>query len=116
MFRKIAVVLLLACPTLLSALDKQPTADYRARRESVATALNGGVAILFAAQEPVLDFMPYRQDEDFYYLTGWNEPGAALLIQSPSAATSDHPARSYREILFLPSRNRRTELYTGAKA
>ena len=115
MLRKIAVVLLLACSTLLPALDKQPTADYRARRESVATALNGGVAILFAAQEPVLDFMPYRQDEDFYYLTGWNEPGAALLIQSPSAATSDHPARSYREILFLPSRNRRTELYTGTK-
>jgi Xaa-Pro aminopeptidase len=101
MFRKIAVVLLLASSTLLSALDKQPTSDYRSRREAVAKALNGGVAVLFAAQEPVLDFMPYRQDEDFYYLTGWNEPGAALLIQGPAAATSERPARSYREILFL---------------
>jgi Xaa-Pro aminopeptidase len=115
MFRKIAVVLLLACSTLLPALDKQPVADYRTRREALGKALNGGVAVLFAAQEPVLDFMPYRQDEDFYYLTGWNEPGAALLLQGPAAATSEHPARTYREILFLPSRNRRTELYTGAK-
>ena len=115
MLRKIAVVLLLAYSTLLPAIDKQPTADYRARREAVAKGTNGGVAVLFAAQEPVLDFMPYRQDEDFYYLTGWNEPGAALLIQGAAAATSEHPARSYREILFLPSRNRRTELYTGTK-
>jgi Xaa-Pro aminopeptidase len=115
MLRKIAVVLLLASSTLLPALDKQPTADYRARREAVAKASDGGVVVLFAAQEPVLDFMPYRQDEDFYYLTGWNEPGAVLLIQAPAAATREHPARSYREVLFLPSRNRRTELYTGAK-
>src|SRR5450631_3510902 len=115
MFRKIAVVLLLACSTLLPALDKQPVADYRTRREAIGKALNGGVAILFAAQEPVLDFMPYRQDENFYYLTGWNEPGAALLIQSEAAAAAAHPARAYREILFLPTRNLRTEQFTGVK-
>jgi Xaa-Pro aminopeptidase len=73
------------------------------------------VAILFAAEEPVLDFMPYRQDADFYYLTGWNEPGAALMITAPLAADATHPAASAREILFLPTRNRRRELYTGVK-
>jgi Xaa-Pro aminopeptidase len=109
------IILLFVATTVTNALDKQPAADYHARREALAKSLNGGVAVLFAAQEPLLDFMPYRQDEDFYYLTGWNEPGAALLIQSEAPATADHAARSYREILFLPTRNLRAELYTGAK-
>ncbi len=52
----------------------------------LAAELNGGVAVLFAAEEPVLDFMPYRQDSDFYYLTGWNEPGAALMVVAASQA------------------------------
>ncbi len=74
--------------------------------------LHGGLAVLFAAKEPELDFDPYRQDPDFYYLTGWNEPGAALLI----AGESQEPAaRAYREILFLPTRNPIVERYTGPK-
>ncbi len=80
---------------------------------ALAQKLEGGVAVLFAANESELDFMPYRQDSDFYYLTGWNEPGAALMIvsEAPQAASP----RAYREILFLPSRNLRLEKYTGAK-
>ncbi len=109
------LLLFLLGVSIASALDKQPIADYHARRAALASHLDGGVAILFAAQEPALDFMPYRQDEDFYYLTGWNEPGAALLIESEVIATSDHPASKYREILFLPTRNLRLELYTGVK-
>ncbi|MFZ0338773.1 MAG: aminopeptidase P N-terminal domain-containing protein [Terracidiphilus sp.] len=97
----------------LHALDKQPAGVFHARREALAGKLQGGVAILFAAEEPELDFMPYRQDSNFYYLTGWNEPGAALLIEgdAPQAA-SPH---GYREILFLPARNLRMEAYTGVK-
>jgi Xaa-Pro aminopeptidase len=95
------------------SLTKQPASVYRARRVALADKLHGGVAVLFAAEEPLLDLMPYRQDEDFYYLTGWNEPGAALLIVGPAA---DAPSpRSYKEILFLPTRNLRMEKYTGEK-
>jgi Xaa-Pro aminopeptidase len=101
------------------ALEKQPASVYRARRLALAAKLHGGVAVLFSAPEPLLDFMPYRQDEDFYYLTGWNEPGAALLIAADDSAPSDPPAvrgpRVYSEILFLPTRNLRLEKYTGAK-
>lgn len=94
----------------LHALQKQPASDYHARRTALATRLEGGVAVLFAAPEPVLDFAPYRQDSDFYYLTGWNEPGAALMIVSPSGTS-----QKYREVLFLPTRDLRMEKYTGAK-
>jgi Xaa-Pro aminopeptidase len=102
-----------------SALERQSASDYHSRRVALANELHGGVAILFAAEEPVLDFDPYRQDSDFYYLTGWNEPGAALMIVGP-AKESEHAGqhtqgRGYKEILFLPTRNRRLEQYTGAK-
>jgi Xaa-Pro aminopeptidase len=95
------------------SLDKQPASAYHARRVALAAELNGGVAVLFAAEEPVLDFMPYRQDSDFYYLTGWNEPGAALMVVAASRQPGHE--RNYKEILFLPTRNLRTETYTGAK-
>ena len=121
---KLTRVLALACFLLgalsvSSALEKQSAAEYHARRVALGNGLHGGVAILFAAEEPVLDFDPYRQDSDFYYLTGWNEPGAALLIVGPSSE-SEHSGqtahnREYKEILFLPTRNLRLEQYTGAK-
>ena len=97
----------------LHALDKQPAEVFHGRRVALAARLEGGVTVLFAAEESQLDFMPYRQDSDFYYLTGWNEPGAALMIVSdaPHAASP----RAYKEILFLPTRNLRMEKYTGVK-
>ena len=104
----LAAVLCLAWQS--HALEKQPAGAFHGRRVALASRLQGGVAILFAAPEPVLDFMPYRQDSDFYYLTGWNEPGAALMIIAPG-----NESQSYKEILFLPTRNLRTEKYTGVK-
>ena len=108
---------------LAHSLDKQPSSVYRARRVALAAKLHGGVAVLFAAEEPVLDFMPYRQDEDFYYLTGWNQPGAALLIVAQTdqnttgtgAMAVASASRAYKEILFLPTRDLRMEKYTGVK-
>ncbi len=105
--------LFLLHPSALFALEKQSAGVYRARRVALAGELHGGVAILFAAEEPVLDFMPYRQDSDFYYLTGWTQPGAALMIVGSAAEGAT--ARAYREILFLPARNLRMEVYTGVK-
>jgi Xaa-Pro aminopeptidase len=109
----IAAVLALSLAPFACSLEKQPASVYRARRVALGARLRGGVAVLFAAEEPQLDFMPYRQDADFYYLTGWNEPGAALLIVS-DAPQAPAP-RAYREILFLPTRDLRMEKYTGAK-
>jgi len=100
----------------LHALEKEPASVYHARRVALAAKLHGGVAVLFAGEEPVLDFMPYRQDSDFYYLTGWNEPGAALLIVGDTGpGTSPTTTRAYSETLFLPTRDLRTEKYTGVK-
>jgi Xaa-Pro aminopeptidase len=109
----LAVASLVGAGPQAHSLTKQPASVYRARRVALADKLHGGVAVLFAAEEPLLDLMPYRQDEDFYYLTGWNEPGAALMIVAP-APEAPSP-RVYKEILFLPTRNLRMEKYTGEK-
>ena len=119
----VAAILAALLAPLAHSLENQPAAVYRARRVALAARLHGGVAVLFAAQEAQLDLTPYRQDEDFYYLTGWNEPGAALLIvgdvgqaRTTGAQTAGAPAaREYKEILFLPTRDLRMEKYTGAK-
>ncbi len=102
-----ALAVVFALPAL--ALESVPAPEYHARRTALSAKLNGGAALLFAAEEPQLDLDPYRQDEDFYNLTGWNEPGAALLIEAATATTP------YREILFLPAHNLRLEKYTGTK-
>ena len=107
------MLVVVALAPVARSLEKQPASTYHARRVALAAKLDGGIAVLFAAEEPVLDFMPYRQDADFYYLTGWNEPGAALMVVGASKQPGH--AGEYKEILFLPTRNLRTETYTGAK-
>jgi Xaa-Pro aminopeptidase len=102
------------------ALESVPKPEYRQRRVALSEKLQGGAALVFAGEELALDFMPFRQDPDFYYLSGWNEPGAALLVIGPGPATTTRlgtlvPAHAYREILFLPARNLVTEKYTGIK-
>ncbi len=97
-----------------TALDRQPNADYRARREALAKKASG-VVVLFAPLEAVDEVYGFRQEDNFFYLSGVTEPGAALLIVSSAEAKADSPARSYAEILFLPPRNLTQEKWTGPK-
>ena len=83
-----------------------PSPEYHARREALAKALPDGVVVLFGAVQHDGDEIHSRfyQDPNFYYLTGWKEPGAILLINSR------------REALFLPDHNRERERWTGPEA
>jgi Xaa-Pro aminopeptidase len=117
---KMTFLVLLLAVQMAHALDSVPKAEYRQRRVKLAAELHGGSALIVAAHEPPMEYQDYRQDEDFFYLTGSNEPGSALLLigDGPAATTrlgTVVPAHSYREILFLPTRNPIREKYTGAK-
>ncbi len=107
--------LLLACWSS-HALDRQPNADYRARREALAKRV-GTVIVLFAPleNEGPNNIYGFRQDDNFFYLSGLAEPGAALLIAPAADAKADAPARPYTEVLFLPARNLMQEKWTGPK-
>src|SRR6266481_4991654 len=106
----------LPAATLSFAIDRQANADYHARREALAKKA-GGVVVLFAAteNEGPNDLYGFRQDDNFYYLSGMSEPGSALLIASAAEAKGDALARAYIEILFLPPRNLTQEKWTGPK-
>jgi Xaa-Pro aminopeptidase len=111
------VVVLFLLTQFSVALDRQPNTDYRMRRQALAAKTNGGVVLLFAPVEAdgPDDIYGFRQSDNFFYLTGWKESGAALLIAPTTAATDKTPARAYSEILFLPAHNASQEKWTGPK-
>lgn len=68
------------------------------------------VAIIPAARESVRSNdteYRFRQDSDFYYLTGFNEPDAVAVIA---------PSREARYTLFVRPRDREKETWTGRRA
>jgi len=117
---RLTLFVLLMSVQVVYAIDSVPKAEYRERRVKLAAELHGGAAVIFAAHEPPMEYQDYRQDEDFFYLTGSTEPGGALILIGDGPATTTRlgtavPAHSYREILFLPMRNTIREKYTGVK-
>jgi Xaa-Pro aminopeptidase len=88
-------------------------ARYRERRERVLAAMRargGGVALLPTAPEAMrnrdADY-PYRHDSYFYYLTGFTEPEALLVLDA--GAQDNQPA----SILFCRAKNAERETWEG---
>lgn len=108
MFRMILVVLCLLQVTVRAADDNS---YFAARRQALMNKLQGAVAVLQGAPD-TRDYTAFRQDNDFYYLTGVEAPNALLLIDSSQR----------RSILFLPPRDEKAEvwedpmLYPGEQA
>ena len=115
--RYVLLVLIGLASLPLLGRERQPNADYHARREKLAAKLDGGVALLFAPPELAgpNDVYGYFPDANFYYLTGWSEPGAAVLVAPAVEAKNENPSHPYTEILFLPQRNYSQERWTGPK-
>lgn len=84
--------------------------EYKTRRQQLARQLNpGSVALIPAAAESIRNadtHYRFRQQSNFYYLTGYNEPDALLLIHG---GEQDHC------ILFNRSRNPAEEQWTGKR-
>lgn len=107
------LALLIVCAHA-NALERQPNADYHARREALAKKVPS-VVVLFAPLEGNDAEYGFRQEDNFYYLSGVTVPGAALLIAPAVAAEKDSPSREYTEILFLSPRSPRMEKFSGPK-
>ncbi len=102
MRRLLAAVLLLAPSTLPSAA-KIPLDEFASRRASLRKSLDG-VLVLFAHTEGKDEVFRVHPEPNFYYLTGWSQPGAVLLMT---------PAE---EMLFLPQHDLHVELYQGKRS
>jgi len=96
---------LIVFATLAFGIEKEPLQEYRARRERLAQRIKGNVLVLRAAPEQEL--VEYQQEKNFYYLTGFDEPNAILLLDASSEPS--------QEFLFLPERKPAQERWTGPK-
>jgi Xaa-Pro aminopeptidase len=88
-----------AQPLFTDALPKEEFAERRAR---VMAAIGDGVAIIQGAAETGTS-LKFRQNNQFFYLTGVEVPRAILLIDG----------RTKRSALFLPPRDERKERTEG---
>lgn len=92
--------------------------DFHAgRREALRAAMpDNSVAVFFA--NPVrnrsndVDFL-YHQDPDLYYLTGYKEPHAVLLIFKENQ--QDPTGNLYNELFFVQEKNPMAEMWTGIR-
>jgi len=95
---------------------QNPSAIYAKRRAAIGRALQaagGGIALLPTAPELPRnrdsDF-PYRHDSYFYYLTGFSEPGAWLVIEA-----SGKSAQSIKSTLFCRPKDLEREIWDGIR-
>ncbi|AKJ41216.1 Xaa-Pro aminopeptidase [Pragia fontium] len=83
----------------------------RRRRALLAKMVPGSAAIIFAAPERTRSAdseYPFRQNSDFWYLTGFNEPEAALILIK-SDKTHSH------SVLFNRVRDLTAEVWFGRR-
>jgi hypothetical protein len=84
-----------------------PVTVYQQRRTRLLAELGGCTAVISSQGEVNGITEDYRQDADFYWLTGINEPNAHLVLQPKSA---------YRKVvLFLKPRDPEAERWTGPR-
>jgi len=83
---------------------------YNVRRAALLAMMDEGAAVIGTAAPKVRSNdteYPYRQNSDFYYLTGFEEDNAALLLVKRGAE-----ARTY---LFVQPKIEEMELWTGKR-
>jgi Xaa-Pro aminopeptidase len=77
---------LLAQPVFRGS-DIFPPEEFAARRTEVLTRIGDGVAIVLGTPEPAGE-MPFRQNSQFFYLTGVAEPRASVIIDGLTKKTT----------------------------
>ena len=110
---------LVAAALPASAWEREPLSVYHERRARLVSELGEGVIVLFGYKEAdvAASTTSFHQNENFYYLTGWNEPDAMLLLvpKAMTGAGRNQPLEIDKEILFIPAHDYRQEKWTGPK-
>ncbi len=122
MFRKILLFTGLLIFSIQLSSQGTPTdfltADFhKERREAVRAMLpHNSVAVFFANAERNrandVDYI-YHQDPDFYYLTGYKEPNAVLVIFSENQVNTE--GKEFNEMLYVQKRDASAEQWNGKR-
>lgn len=115
----VSTVALSAVPQLPVAVPELPgqgrpvdLASTSARRERLLARTGPGIVVMRAApardlEELVIQDNDFRQDDDFFYLTGLETPDAWLVMVADTGRSETH--------LFLPARDPDQEVWTGLR-
>ncbi len=93
-------------------------ADFHKERRNLVRGMMppNSVVVLFANSERNrandVDYI-YHQDPDFYYLTGYREPNAVLVIFSEEQ--TDAQGNTFDEMLYVQERDARAEQWNGKR-
>ncbi len=85
--------------------------EYRQRREQLMEKIGQGTAIFHSAPLAVMHNdveYTFRQDSSFFYLTGFNEPDAVIVL-------APHH-KEHRFVLFVQPKDPDKEVWTGYRA
>lgn len=97
--------------------DYLPKEFHKGRRDAFRAKMpKNSVAVVFA--NPIrnrandVDYV-FHQDPNFYYLTGYREPNAVLVIFSDDQ--TDGNGNAYNEIIYVQERNPTAEMWNGKR-
>lgn len=103
--------LLIATLAIIGMVNAQTSSLFERNRANFAAQLPSKSIALFTANESMPrngdEFYPFRQQSDFFYLTGIEAENSFLLI------APDYPDESCREILFIEPYNEAKAIYEG---
>ncbi len=112
LLRRRALLGFLTGPVAVAAISSPagaqvPLREYAARRAALIARIDSGVVIAFGAVEPVNYWPTFFQLPAFYYLTGFSESDAVLVMVKQSGAVS--------ATMFVPTRTPIQERRDGAR-
>ncbi|WVQ85581.1 hypothetical protein IAT38_007747 [Cryptococcus sp. DSM 104549] len=91
-----------------------PAEEYERRRRALMEILGEGARVVCMGGTVRLMsqsiFYRFRQATDFYYLTGFHEPDATLVLESQPSSP-----RGYKYTLFVPPKNAQDALWDGER-
>src|SRR5712692_5853137 len=98
--------------------EREPNGVYAERRAKLLSQVDGPIILFgYTGREEESQTYIFAQEDNFYYLTGHNEEGAALLLV-PERANHGANGKAWdgpREILFLPPADRRRQQWIGVR-
>jgi Xaa-Pro aminopeptidase len=107
-FQTVALFSALSAFSAVNTLGAQiKDSEYAARRAALAQKLQNGIVVALGSPEPEEDFLSFNQNSNFKYLTGFNEPEAALVMIVQNGAIAGTP------MLFVEPSDPAREVWTG---
>jgi Xaa-Pro aminopeptidase len=99
---------------MLGAWEREPLSVFAERRAKLMAAINAPIVLFgYTGHEEANPSYIFMQEENFYYLTGHHEEGAALLLVPESGEQKGWSGA--REILYLPPRDLGQEKWNGPR-